>query len=805
MSSSLLKGVFKRELGEGRYRRLKEKDDTFADEASDMSSPPVTSSTANEQKCNVTSKESNPEAYVTFSVRICLKEGHNLVIRDASGSSDPYVKFKYKDRTYFKSSTIYKNLNPIWDEEFTLLIDDPTTPIYMDVYDYDRWATDDYMGGAIIDLSQLRLFQMTIMKLKLREEGNDENMGEVDVVVTISPLTTSEKDEFLKKATRGIICERPKRTPQRMTQVWSSVANIVLIEGRNLAATNGSENHFPDPFVKFKLGTELLDLQPVIRNNCPKWLEQFDLHMFDEPKHILEMMVIDKRTNLNIGRCSLDLDKLEKETPNQMICELDRGTAMQLKLKLNMKSAAMNENCLGSLLVLISITGTSSTDAVIDLSDFSGEDIRNAIIEKYSLRKTYECFRDIGFLCVKVFRARNLASVDAMNKSNPFVVVELVNALLQTHTEYKTVNPEWNKIFTFAVKDIHSILEITIYDEDPNKKAEFLGKIAIPLLQIQNCERKWYALKDRKLRTPVKGQILLEMDIIWNPIRAAIRTFTPRERKYMQIDPKFKRRIFMNSYARLRGFLLVLVQIRDYVQSCFDWDSPMRSIFAFLVSKFILIDETFNFGISKLFIIFVYFFHIHHIPIIILLFFLRPHKIKYLEPNRNESNNKPISESDEEIEMHISKVLLIIHYELRSSLFLWIGIDLFDSSIMRHYRLSSHLFLAQSGQSSSSSSIRERFNTLQDTMAKVQNMMDFTASLLERIRNTFNFTQPYLSTLAIVTLSIVTILLYFVPVRWIIMIWGINKFTKKLRNPNLIPNNELLDFLSRVPSNNEIV
>ncbi|VIO96093.1 Uncharacterized protein BM_BM3061 [Brugia malayi] len=724
MSSSLLKGVFKRELGEGRYRRLKEKDDTFADEASDMSSPPVTSSTANEQKCNVTSKESNPEAYVTFSVRICLKEGHNLVIRDASGSSDPYVKFKYKDRTYFKSSTIYKNLNPIWDEEFTLLIDDPTTPIYMDVYDYDRWATDDYMGGAIIDLSQLRLFQMTIMKLKLREEGNDENMGEVDIVVTISPLTTSEKDEFLKKATRGIICERPKRTPQRMTQVWSSVANIVLIEGRNLAATNGSENHFPDPFVKFKLGSEKYKSRPVMRNNCPKWLEQFDLHMFDEPKHILEMMVIDKRTNLNIGRCSLDLDKLEKETPNQMICELDRGT--------------------GSILVLISITGTSSTDAVIDLSDFSGEDIRNAIIEKYSLRKTYECFRDIGFLSVKVFRARNLASVDAMNKSNPFVVVELVNALLQTHTEYKTVNPEWNKIFTFAVKDIHSILEITIYDEDPNKKAEFLGKIAIPLLQIQNCERKWYALKDRKLRTPVKGQILLEMDIIWNPIRAAIRTFTPRERKYMQIDPKFKRRIFMNSYARLRGFLLVLVQIRDYVQSCFDWDSPMRSIFAFL-----------------LFIIFVYFFHIHHIPIIILLFFLRPHKIKYLEPNRNENNNKPISESDEEIEM--------------------------------------------SGQSSSSSSIRERFNTLQDTMAKVQNMMDFTASLLERIRNTFNFTQPYLSTLAIVTLSIVTILLYFVPLRWIIMIWGINKFTKKLRNPNLIPNNELLDFLSRVPSNNEIV
>uniref|UniRef100_A0A1I7VES0 C2 domain-containing protein n=1 Tax=Loa loa TaxID=7209 RepID=A0A1I7VES0_LOALO len=277
-----------------------------------------------------------------------------------------------------------------------------------------------------------------------------------------------------------------------------------------------------------------------------------------------------------------------------------------------------------------------------------------------------------------VFCARNLASVDAMNKSNPFVVVELVNALLQTHTEYKTINPEWNKIFTFAVKDIHSIVEITISDEDPNKKAEFLGKIAIPLLQviiflqIQNCEPKWYALKDRKLRTQVKGQILLEMDIVWNPIRAAIRTFTPRERKYMQRDPKFKRRLFINSYTRLREFLLVLVEIRDYVQSCFDWDSPMRSLFAFVV-----------------FIIFVYFFHIHHIPIIILLFFLRPYKIKSSKSNKNSS--KSVSESEEEPD-----------------------------------------FIDTNGQSSSS--IRERFNTFQDTMAKVQNTMDFVASLLERVQ-----------------------------------------------------------------------
>lgn len=34
---------------------------------------------------------------------------------------------------------------------------------------------------------------------------------------------------------------------------------------------------------------------------------------------------------------------------------------------------------------------------------------------------------------------------------------------------------------------------------------------------------------------------------------------------------------------------------------------------------------------------------------------------------------------------------------------------------------------------------------------------------------------------------------------------GVNKFTKKLRDPYTIDNNELLDFLSRVPSDVQVV
>lgn len=36
------------------------------------------------------------------------------------------------------------------------------------------------------------------------------------------------------------------------------------------------------------------------------------------------------------------------------------------------------------------------------------------------------------------------------------------------------------------MQDIHSVLEITIYDEDSNRTTEFIGKVAIPLLAVRN-------------------------------------------------------------------------------------------------------------------------------------------------------------------------------------------------------------------------------------------------------------------------------------------------------------------------------
>ena len=96
-----------------------------------------------------------------------------------------------------------------------------------------------------------------------------------------------------------------------------------------------------------------------------------------------------------------------------------------------------------------------------------------------------------------------------------------------------------------------------MYDEDKDHKYEFLGKVSIPLLKIVNNEKKWFMLKDKKLRMPAKGdgaQILLEMFFVYNKIRAGIRTLNPKQLKYEdKSDIRFKNSIFMRNVNRVKA------------------------------------------------------------------------------------------------------------------------------------------------------------------------------------------------------------------------------------------------------------
>lgn len=124
--------------------------------------------------------------------------------------------------------------------------------------------------------------------------------------------------------------------------------------------------------------------------------------------------------------------------------------------------------------------------------------------------------------------------------------------------------------FLFSnVKDMAAVLEITVFDEDRDHKVEFLGRVAIPLLRIKSNEKRWYALKDKKMFTRAKGntpQVLLELSVVWNPLRAAVRALEPQEEKLIQQETKFKRQIFLRNVTRLKAVIMYFVEWGRFVQ-----------------------------------------------------------------------------------------------------------------------------------------------------------------------------------------------------------------------------------------------
>ncbi|VDK76170.1 unnamed protein product [Cylicostephanus goldi] len=92
-------------------------------------------------------------------------------------------------------------------------------------------------------------------------------------------------------------------------------------------------------------------------------------------------MCQDKRTTTCIGKIAVDLHEFPRDETVQKWYDLEEAS--------------------GSLLLLITVSGSHSTDNVVDLTEFDQNDLRHSIVEKYDIRHTFKDIKDIGQLTVK--------------------------------------------------------------------------------------------------------------------------------------------------------------------------------------------------------------------------------------------------------------------------------------------------------------------------------------------------------------------------------------------------------------------
>ncbi|XP_028273895.1 multiple C2 and transmembrane domain-containing protein 1 isoform X1 [Parambassis ranga] len=670
-----------------------------------------------------------------YKLEVELKRGHSLAVRDRGGTSDPYVKFKMAGKEVFRSKIIHKNLNPVWDERTTLVLDSLSEPLYVKVFDYDFGRQDDFMGSAYLHLDSLEQQRTIPVTLVLKDpQYPDEDLGTLELAVTLTPKDSPLEERrdsttmLLRRSWKRSTKQQSLRLSElhRKSQLWRGIVSIALIEGRSLIPMD--PNGLSDPYVKFRLGPQKYRSKTVPKTLSPQWREQFDLHLYEETGGVLEITVWDKDTGRRddfIGRCQLDLSALAREQTHHLELPLEESR--------------------GVVVLLVTLTASPAV-SIADLSVTPLDDPqeRREILKRYGVMKSFSRLRDVGIVQVKVMRAEGLMAADVNGKSDPFCVLELTNDRLQTHTIYKNLNPEWNKAFTFNVKDIHSVLEVTVYDEDRDRSADFLGKVAIPILTIRNGEQKGYMLKNKELTSPTKGVIYLEIDVIYNKVKAALRTVVPAEQKYIEEEPKVSKQLLQQNFNRVKRCIMVLISYGTYINSCFEWESTQRSIVSFV-----------------LFVVVVWNFELYMLPLALLL-------------------------------------LLVWNYFFCSSR------DAADTSMEAMFEWEDEEE-DKDDKDSEPKGFMDKLYAIQDVFISVQSALDEVASYAERIKNTFTWTVPFLSWLAITALCLATLLLYLLPLRYLVLAWGVNKFTKKLRNPYMIDNNELLDFLSRVPSDVQVM
>ncbi|CAH0722602.1 unnamed protein product, partial [Brenthis ino] len=501
-------------------------------------------------------------------------------------------------------------------------------------------------------------------------------------------------------------------------KTWSSIVNIVLIEAKDLpdAPANGSSGLY----CKFKLGNESHKSKQVHKTK-PIWRERFNLYLYED--NALEVNVWHKTKQKNfMGRCVIDLSQLEKERTHDIWQKLECG--------------------FGSVHLLVTLSGSDRCVPPDNVLTTTNGIQKDAPTDDKFLWYRLNNISEVGQLSVTVHGARGLSALNISGNVNAFCILELDNARIQTHTIRGTSEPNWNKNFTFGVKDVTSALDITVYDESilQSMKGENIGKVSIPLLRISNNEKKWYALKDRSKRHSARGncpRILLEMSLVWNPIKASLRVLGPKETKYVQKPAKFDIPLIYSNLVFIKDIFKVFQTGNEHLKRLFEWENQEISAAA-LVG----------------WLIFWYFFRMWMTPLLLALPFAH-----YWLLQRNNNSQIPIQQIDE--------------------------VDNIE----------------EEPEAKDDKTIKTRLNELQDLTLTIKNGIDYVVSLLERINNLVNFSVPYLSYLAVITLVAASFAFYFIPVNYLFMALGIIKFTRKFLNPKRVPNNDLLDFISRVPDN----
>ncbi|KAJ8572201.1 hypothetical protein K7X08_008712 [Anisodus acutangulus] len=217
--------------------------------------------------------------------------------KDILGASDPYVKVKLTEsKLPSKKTTVkHKNLNPEWDEEFSMVVKDPESQaLELSVYDWEQIGKHEKMGMNVIPLKDLTPDESKTMTLDLlknmdsNDTQNDKDRGQIMVELTYKPF---KEDELPKEFKESDAHKVPEGTPPEGGVLMIMVHEAQDVEGK----------HHTNPYVRLIFKGEERKTKQVKKNRDPRWEEEFTFVLEEAPVNDrLHMEVLSTSTRIGL-------------------------------------------------------------------------------------------------------------------------------------------------------------------------------------------------------------------------------------------------------------------------------------------------------------------------------------------------------------------------------------------------------------------------------------------------------------------------------------------------------------------------
>nr|XP_056717137.1 extended synaptotagmin-3 [Euleptes europaea] len=281
-------------------------------------------------------------------VRVHLLEAEKLVQKDhflgaIRGKSDPYALLRV-GLMQFRSRTIQRNLNPIWNETFEFVVYEvPGQDLEVDLYDEDP-DKDDFLGSLLINLAdvmkdrvvdewfplsktasghvhlKLEWFSLVTDQEKLCEDKN--GLASAILIVYLDCAFNLPKNQF--EYSNGEYGAKKYRIPRYLKKVERD----------------------PCSFVQLTVGSKTQKSKTCNFTKDPVWGQAFTFFVHSAPSESLHLEIKDKDRENALGTLVFSLASLLRnpEMTHEQKFQLDHsGSDSFIKMKLVLRALSVEQ------------------------------------------------------------------------------------------------------------------------------------------------------------------------------------------------------------------------------------------------------------------------------------------------------------------------------------------------------------------------------------------------------------------------------------------------------------------------------